>query len=64
MSCCSTFGLREGVRWDTVIVSARAKMKERRENSNTKETRLIVGDHVLVKQQKRNKWSTPYKPEF
>ena len=39
-------------------------MKERSKNRNTKETRLILGDHVLVKQQKRNKWSTPYEPVF
>ena len=40
------------------------KMKGRRENRNTTETRLIFGDHILVRQQKRNKWSIPYEPVF
>ncbi|XP_032218091.2 uncharacterized protein LOC116601425 [Nematostella vectensis] len=39
-------------------------MKANRENKNTKETQLILGDYVLVRQQKRNKWSTPYEPAF
>ena len=34
------------------------------ENRNTKEHTFVVGDHVLLKQKKRNKWSTVYEPAF
>jgi hypothetical protein len=40
------------------------KMKLKREGSHTKRKRLLLGDYVLVKQQKKNKWSTPYEPVF
>jgi len=33
-------------------------------NRRTKERKLIPGDYVLVKQPKRNKWSTQYEPTF
>ena len=39
------------------------KWKEQAENRNTKPHPFIVGDYVLVKQQK-NKWSTAYEPAF
>ena len=42
----------------------KAKMKQKREGRNTRETQLILGDYVLVKQSKTNKWSTPYEPVF
>lgn len=38
------------------------KMKENSENRNTRKTLLILGDYVLVKQTKRDKWTTPYEP--
>ena len=31
---------------------------------NTKEHNFIIGDHVLLKQKKKNKWSTVYEPAF
>ena len=40
------------------------KMTEKKENRNFRETQLILGDYVLVKQPKRNKWSTAYEPTF
>ena len=40
------------------------KMKTQRENSRTKEKKLLLGDYVLVKQERKNKWSTPYEPTF
>ena len=38
------------------------KMKTQRENSRTKEKKLLLGDYVLVKQERKNKLSTPYEP--
>jgi len=38
------------------------KLKQNAENMNTKAHDFIVGDHVLLKQNKRNKWSTAYEP--
>ena len=40
------------------------KLKQNAENRNTKAHNFIVGDHVLLKQKKRNKWSTAYEPAF
>ena len=40
------------------------KMKQNREGKNTGQGRLLLGDYVLVKQEKRNKWSMPYEPVF
>ena len=37
------------------------KMKRKREGRQTKEGGLLLGDYVLVKQPKRNKWSTTSK---
>ncbi len=31
---------------------------------NTKEHDFSIGEYVLLKQQKRNKWSTAYEPAF
>ena len=42
----------------------KTNMKRQRENKNTREHRLIVGDYVLVKQRKVNKYSTPFEPNF
>ena len=36
----------------------------RTEKAETGQGRLLLGDNVLVKQEKRNKWSTPYDPVF
>ena len=38
------------------------RMKYNREGRNTRQGRLLVCDYVLVRQEKWNKWSTPYKP--
>ena len=38
------------------------KMKQNREGKNIGQGRLLLGDYVLVKQEKRNKWSMPYEP--
>ena len=40
------------------------KMKQNREDKNTGQGRRLLGDYVLVKQEKRNKWSMPYEPVF
>ena len=40
------------------------KLKQYAENRNTKAHNFIVGDHVLLKQKKKNKWSTAYEPAF
>ena len=40
------------------------KIIQNREGRNTGQGRLLLGDNVLVKQEKRNKWSTPYDPVF
>ena len=53
---------------DTAIKERDGKYKEKgklnAENRNTTEHNFIVGDHVLLKQKKRNKWSTAYEPAF
>ena len=38
--------------------------KKNKENRNTKEHKFIVGDYVLLKQMKKNKWTTAYEPNF
>lgn len=38
--------------------------KKNHENRLTKETSFIVGDYVLLKQRKINKWSTAFEPTF
>ena len=40
------------------------KLKLNAENRNTKQHNFIVGDYVLLKQAKKNKWSTAYEPVF
>ena len=40
------------------------KMKQQREGRKTRENNLLLGDYVLVKQPRKNKWSTPYEPVF
>ena len=40
------------------------KMKQQREGRKTRENNLLLGDYVLVKQPRQNKWSTPYEPVF
>ena len=40
------------------------KMKQQREGKKTRENNLLLGDHVLVKQPRKNKSSTPYVPVF
>ena len=40
------------------------KMKMQSENSRTKEKKLLLGEYVLVKQEREKKWSTPYEPIF
>ena len=38
------------------------KIKGNAENKNSKSHNLTIGDHVLLEQNKRNKWTTPYEP--
>ena len=40
------------------------KMKQQREGRKTRENNLLLGDYVLVKQTRKNKWSTPFEPVF
>ena len=40
------------------------KMKKQREGKQTREAALLLGYYVLVKQPKKNEWTTPYKPVF
>ena len=40
------------------------KMKQQREGRKTRVNNLLLGDYVLVKQPRKNKWSTPYEPMF
>ena len=40
------------------------KMKQQREERKTRENNLLPGDYVLVKQPRKNEWSTPFKPVF
>ena len=40
------------------------KIKQNAQNKNTKQHNFIIGDHVLLKQKKKNKWSTSYDPAF
>ena len=40
------------------------KMKQQREGRKTRENNLLLGDYMLVKQPRKNKWSTPYEPVF
>ena len=42
----------------------RYKEKMKREGANIKEHNFILGDYVLLRQRKSNKWSTPYEPVF
>ena len=34
------------------------------DGGSSKEHNFVLGDHVLLRQRKRNKWSTPYEPVF
>ena len=52
----------EDERMDIKDSNYKLKMKEKGENRNTRKTLLILGDYVLVKQTKRDKWTTPYEP--
>ena len=36
------------------------KIKGNAENKNSKSHNLTIGGHVLLEQNKRNKWTTPY----
>ncbi|XP_038062363.1 uncharacterized protein K02A2.6-like [Patiria miniata] len=40
------------------------RLKQNAENRNTKQHNFVVGDYVLLKQTKKNKWSTAYEPAF
>lgn len=40
------------------------KLKMQKENRNTSEHKLVLGDYVLLKQSKRNKWTTAFEPAF
>nr|XP_006814683.1 PREDICTED: uncharacterized protein K02A2.6-like [Saccoglossus kowalevskii] len=42
----------------------RQRLKRSAENRNTKAYNFVVGDYVLVKQHKKNKWTTAYEPAF
>ena len=40
------------------------KEKMADEGGSSKEHNFVMGDHVLLRQRKRNKWSTPFEPVF
>ena len=40
------------------------KTKQNAQNKNTKQHNFTIGDHVLLKQKKTNKWSTAFEPAF
>ena len=40
------------------------KEKMADKGGNSKEQNFVVGDYVLLRQSKRNKWLTPYAPIF
>lgn len=40
------------------------KEKMKRPDANVKEHNFILGDYVLLRQRKWDKWSTPYEPVF
>ena len=40
------------------------RLKHNAENQNTKQHKFVVGDYALLKQTKKNKWSTAYEPAF
>ena len=42
----------------------RLKMRQPREGRKTRENNLLLGDDVLVKQSRKNEWSTSCKPVF
>ena len=44
--------------------SYKTKLQQNRTSQNTKTHNFVVGDYVIVKQSKRNKWSTAYEPSF
>ena len=46
---------------DDIICCRDAVYKQK---MKTRENNLLLGDNVLVKQQRQNKWSTPYAPVF
>ena len=54
----------EDDRIDQKDAEYKEKMRRKREGRQMKEGRLLLGNYVLVKQPKRNKWSTPYEPVF
>ena len=58
--------MKERSEQDDLIDDRDKLYKERmqRVGSNIKEHNFIVGDFVLAKQRKRNKWSTYYEPVF
>ena len=45
---------------NTMDQSYKERMKAQATNRNTKEHSFIIGDYVLVRQQKQNKWTPPY----
>ena len=40
------------------------KLKSNAENRNTRHHNISIGDYVLLKQTKKNKWSTTFEPAF
>ena len=40
------------------------KIKKNAQNKNTKERNFIIGDHVLLKRKRENKWSAAFEPTF
>ena len=40
------------------------KTKQNAQNKNTKQHNFTIGDHVLLKQKKTNKWATAFEPAF
>ena len=61
------FGVRRGrSKQDEQIDEKNRQYKEKmkREGANAKEHNFILGDYVLLRQRKWNKWSTPYELFF
>ena len=59
--------LKERSEQDDDLIDEKDKLykeKMRRGGTNTREHNFIVGDYVLLKQKKVNKWSTAYEPIF
>ena len=66
LDCVNTQEIRDeqDVQIDENDRRYKEKLTSVKENRNTKEHKFVVGDYVLIKQQKRNKWTPAYEPAF